>query len=120
MRICSKHLARWRRTGKLGPSVYGLGKVAPRAGRDRAARDEFRTTFSYMGDCPMRAMPDSAGLTNLCNERGCSVSFSTNRLWAFQRRGWISIGPWNARGSRSVRLTKAGDALIREGPSEDG
>src|SRR5690349_6573875 len=120
VRICSMHYGRFRRTGGLDSAVRYGAMASPRASRDKRVREEFQSRFSSLSGASMRAEPWGPGSTKVTDKDGSVEQLSTNRLWAFQRRGWISIGPWNARGSRSVRLTKAGDALIREGSSEDG
>ena len=119
VRICKRHYSRFQRTAELGPAgVYHAG-VAARPKRDKLMRLEFQAGFSGI-DFPARIEPWGLGRVALRDMNGSRLAaqLPTNRLHGFKRRGWIVLGPWAADGTRSVRLTKAGDKLLSDGPSQ--
>lgn len=117
VRICSKCLARVKRTGSVkgNGTVYG-GSVS-RGSRSQAMLEGFRRLARGLLE-PWRSSSLSAGSTAVWSgakgQMLPSRQIATNLLWGFARRGWVSIGRWNAAGVRSVKLTKAGREALRE------
>lgn len=103
-RICQMHRLRLKRTGKLGPARARFRAADPRD--DARAKDALRKLVKARGRewsvlgvgpqmCRIRALDDGESLGTTC---------APSTLHAMRRRGWITLSPYKADGSRVVEV----------------
>lgn len=113
-RICARHLARYRRTGDLGPagSTYGKGT---RTDRLAPLRKLFAQAVTKIGFDWAVLPGDRQGVVRLVRRINSKdlMKIATPQLWAFKRRGWISLTDFSDAHTRLASvLRKGADELV--------